>query len=284
MLNYPITDSHIHLWDIIHLDYSWLAEIPTLNKTHLPADFHNDAKSYSIDSVIFVQAECLPSQSLDEVQWVSDLAIHNPNIKGIVAWAPLERSSAAKQHLSHLQKNSLVKGIRRIIQFEDDFDFCLQAEFIEGVQLLADLNLPFDICVKTHQLPQVINMVEQCPRVKFVLNHMGKPNIDKQEFEPWKKHLSQLAHFPNVWCKISGLVTEADHQRWENHHLEPYISHSINEFVFDRVMFGSDWPVLNLAANYTRWIESLCELLKNHPSADLKKLFHDNAHKFYGLN
>lgn len=283
MLNFPIIDSHLHLWDVNHLNYPWLKEIPALNKTHLPLDLEKDIKSYSVNSVIFVQAECDSKQSLEEVKWVSDLALHHSSIKGIVAWAPLEMGLNADQHLGYLKNNKLVKGIRRIIQFESNPNFCLQPEFIKGVQLLAKYNLPFDICIKTHQLPQIINLVKQCQNVKFVLDHMGKPNIDKQELEPWKNNLSELAQFPHVWCKISGLVTEADHQNWNQFHLEPYISHAINAFGFDRVMFGSDWPVMNLAANYSCWLDALCDLLKTHHIHDLKKLFHDNAQEFYGL-
>lgn len=279
-----ITDSHIHLWDPSHLNYAWLESLSVLNKTHLPVDLLEAAKPYELASAVFVQAECDPKQSLEEVSWVTELAKHHPNIKGIVAFAPLELGLSADLHLSYLKKNPLVKGVRRIIQFEKESEFCLQPDFVAGVQLLSHYDFPFDICIKTHQLPQVIELIKQCPDIKFMLDHVAKPNIESHELEPWKQHLHELAQFPNVWCKISGLVTEADHLTWQQHHLEPYITHAINVFGFDRLLFGSDWPVMNLATHYSRWIDTLREILKPHSQTDLQKFFHDNAQQFYGLN
>lgn len=282
-MHFPITDSHLHLWDNNNLNYPWLEKMPTLNQSFLLTDLMDATKSLHIESFVFVQAECEPQQSLAEVNWVFELAKRDARIHGIVAHAPLELGADVKPHLTALKENKLVKGVRRLLQAETD-DFCLEKKFVTGVQLLSDYNFSFDLCVKPHQLPAAIRLVEQCQDVRFVLNHLGKPNIAKKQLQPWQDNISQLASFKNVWCKISGLTTEAHHQTWCSDDLRPYINHAIKEFTFDRVMFGSDWPVVNLAGSYTHWAHTLYDLLSHQfAEPELKKLFHENVWRFYQL-
>ena len=281
-MHFPLTDSHLHLWDKQHLQYPWLEKTPLLNQSFLLSDLMEATHSLHIESFVFVQAGCSPAQSLEEVNWVTHLAKRDARIHGIVAHAPLEQGIDVKPYLATLHQNKLVKGVRRLLQAEAD-DFCLQQNFIDGVRSLVEFNFNFDICVKAHQLPAVIRLVEQCPEIKFILDHLGKPNIAEKQFDSWQENITRLAALPNVWCKISGLITEAHHQTWCSDDLKPYILHAINQFGFDRVMFGSDWPVVNLAGSYTHWVHTLYDLLHTYPESELKKFFHQNTWRCYRL-
>lgn len=233
--------------------------------------------------MVFLQCECAPTQFKRESQWVTQLSETEPGIQGIVPWAPLEKGEPVRADLEELAQNKLIKGIRRIIQFEQDIDFCLKPTFITGVQMLAKFNFSFDICISHAQLANTITLVRQCPRVHFILDHIGKPDIKNQGLDPWRQHLRELSGLANVWCKVSGLVTEADHKHWTKEDLKPYIGHVIECFGFDRVMFGGDWPVAAQATEYARWVETLQWALSGASDSEVKKLFCDNAMMFYRL-
>jgi L-fuconolactonase len=282
-MRFPITDSHLHLWDNQNLNYPWLEKVPTLNQAFLLTELMDATKSLHIESFVFVQSDCDVTQSLAEATWVSELAKRDARIHGIVAHAPLEIGLEVKSHLAALKENKLVKGIRRLLQSEPD-DFFAQAKLLQGIQLLPEFNFSFDLCVKPNQLPVAIRLVEQCPEVRFVLNHLGRPNVAEKQLQPWQDNISKLAAFPNVWCKISGLTTEAQQHAWRSDDLKPYIQHAIKEFSFERVMFGSDWPMVHIAASYTHWAHTLYDLLSHEFSEpELKKLFHENVWRFYQL-
>ncbi len=283
MIDFPIVDTHLHLWDPSHLRYPWLDEIPMLNQPHLLADYARATGSVQVEKMVFLQCEADFSQFMDEAAWVTALAKEEPRIAGLVPWAPLEKGDAARDALEELAANSLVKGIRRIIQFEADPAFCLRPDFVRGVQALADYGLSFDICIDHTQLANTIQLVAQSPNVQFILDHIGKPDIKAQLLDPWRQEIEELAALPNVWCKISGLVTEADHANWSRADLKPYIDHVIAAFGFDRVLYGGDWPVSTQATTYPRWVETLAWAVGDASATERRKLFHDNAIAFYRL-
>lgn len=283
MRNFSITDSHIHLIDSEQLSYPWLEEASGLNPAYVLADMVYATKLCNVDSLVVVQAECLPEQAPEEINWITVLAQRDTRINGIVARVPIEKGLLVFSELEALKQNPLVKGVRRLIDSESDPFFCVKDEFIAGVQMLADFDYSFDLCVRYHQIPQAIHLVQQCPKVNFVLDHLGKPNIAENIAQPWEEYLVELAKLPNVYCKISGLVTEADPFTWEISHLAPYVHYAIKVFGFDRVMFGSDWPVLDMVADYKSWLDTVIELTKSYPEDDLEKFFSKNASKFYRL-
>ncbi len=260
-----------------------MADVPVLNKPFLLNDYNEATEAFKVEKMVFLQCECDVSEYQQEADWVSSLAKGDPRIAGIVTWAPLEKGEQARESLERLTKDPLVKGIRRIIQFEEDLEFCLRPDFVKGVQLLAEFDLSFDICIAYQHMANTIKLVEQCPKVNFVLDHIGKPDIKNQLFEPWKEQLKTLASFPNVKCKMSGLVVEADHEKWTEADLLPYINHVVETFGYDRIMFGGDWPVVLQASSYKRWVETLFEALKGSSSEELQKLFYHNAVDFYRL-
>ncbi len=282
-LTFPIVDTHLHVWDTTRLRYPWLDDIPLLNQPYLLDDYNRACGSVTVERMVFLQCEVDFSQFMQEAEWVNSLAEGDSRLQGIVPWAPLEKGDAARADLEKLAANPRVKGIRRIIQFEPDLEFCLRPDFIRGVQALADYNLSFDICIAARHMPNTIELVRQCPNVRFILDHIAKPDIKHQELDPWRDHIKTFASFPNMCCKISGLVTEADHQHWTQEQVKPYIDYVIESFGFDRVIYGGDWPVVIQAAAYTRWVETLLWAVQGCSAEELKKLFHDNAIAFYKL-
>jgi len=282
MLSFPIVDTHVHLWDPNRISYPWLNNIPSLNQPYLLEDFNRAAGPVQVDKIVFLQCDCAFADSMAEAEWVTGLAAQDPRIEGMVPWAPLEAGDGARPYLEKLAANKLVKGVRRLIQSEP-VDFCLRPDFVKGVQALADFGLSFDICIYHIQLANTVQLVKQSPQVSFILDHIGKPDIKNQLFEPWRAELKALSELPNVWCKISGLVTEADHQNWTREDLKPYIDHVIDCFGFGRVMYGGDWPVSTLATDYPRWVETLLWAVEGASEAELRKLFRENAIKFYRL-
>ncbi len=284
MIDFPIIDTHLHLWNPKVLRYPWLDNIPGLNRPYLLADYKQACEPVRVEKMIFVQCECEPLQYQRDVEWVLSLAQDDPRIQGIVPWAPLEKGAAVRAELAGLAAHNMVKGIRRIIQFESDGNFCLRPDFIRGVRLLAQFDLHFEICVKgDEQFRNILELVRRCPRVRFILDHVGKPFIKEGLMEPWKTCLRELAAQPNTWCKISGLATEADCQKWTREQIKTYVDHALDCFGWDRVMFGGDWPVACQATEYPRWVATLQWAVRGASRTQIQKLFHNNAVGFYRL-
>ena len=282
-MNFPIIDSHIHLWDKNHLNYPWLEHYPDLNESFLLSDLMDATKALHLESFVVVQSECDRAQSLEEVEWLAKLSQRDARIRGIVAYASLEQGNDVHAYLTVLKAMSpLVKGVRRALLMESA-DFCLEEKFVAGVKLLAEFNFTFDLCIYPNQLSAALRLVEQCPEVKFVLNHLAMPSIAEKKLQPWQDDLAALAKLPNVWCKLSGLITNANHHTWCFEDLRPYVFHALDVFGIDRVMFGSDWPIVNLAGSYSHWVHTLYDLFSHAPEQDWRKLFYENASNCYGL-
>lgn len=283
MLDFAIVDTHLHVWDPQRLRYPWLDNIPLLNRPYLLEDYNAATAPVQVEKMVFLQCECDPAQFMDEAAWVTSLAAQDPRIQGIVPWAPLEQGHRARPYLEQLAQNPLIKGIRRIIQFEPDLEFCLRPDFVAGVQALPDYGFSFDICIDHRHMANTIKLVAQCPNVSFILDHIGKPNIKDRVMEPWATQLYELAQFPNVWCKVSGVATEADHQHWTREDVRPYLDRVVECFGFERLVFGGDWPVAIQATTYPRWVETLAWAVAGCSETERRALFRDNAIRFYRL-
>jgi L-fuconolactonase len=283
MPNFPLIDTHVHLWDPARLRYAWLAGEPALNRPFLIDDYRQACGSVPVAKLVFVQCECDPAQSEQEAAWVSEVAAFDPRLRGIVAQAPLENGDAVEARLVRLAANPLVKGVRRLLQAEADDAFCLRPDFVRGVKRLPHFGFSFDLCVYHRQLPAVIRLVRQCPQVRFVLDHAGKPGIKAGLLEPWRAELRELARLPNVSCKLSGLATEADPAQWTPADLRPYLDHVLECFGPDRVMFGGDWPVSSLATDYPRWVATVDEALRGCTPDELHRIYVRNAEAFYRI-
>lgn len=283
MMEFPIVDSHVHLADPGRFGYGWTAGAPSLNRTVLPRHLTAAASPYEIDRFVFVEVDVDAPREVDEARWVSGLAAEDPRLQGIVACARLEKGAAVAEDLDRLAELPQLRAIRRLIQTQPDPGFCLRHDFLQGLSLLAARDLAFDICIFHHHLPNVIEMVRRTPDVRFVLDHIGKPAIREGLREPWWEDLRTLASLPNVWCKISGVVTEADHAKWTLEEVRPYILHAIDCFGFDRVMYGGDWHVVELACPYPRWVGVVDAVVADASADERRRLFRDNAIAFYRL-
>lgn len=278
---HPFIDTHLHLWDTRLFRYPWLDEIPLLNRPYLLDDYRAATASLPLESMVFVQCETDFTLFKEEAAWVAQLAQVEPRIKGLVAWAPLEKGGAVEEDLAQLKRHAILRGIRRIIQFEPDLNFCLRPDFIQGVRTLKDFDLSFDICIDYRHMDNILKFVERVGDVPMVLDHIGKPGIKHRMLHPWSEQIRELARFPHVSCKISGVATEANHQHWATHEIEPYIDVAINAFGFERIMFGADWPVATQAITYHRWVELLTERMYEVAEEERRKFWRDNAARFY---
>ena len=281
MPDFPIVDSHVHLWDPRHFRMSWLDGNDILDKTYDLAEYWQHTAGIDIAAMVYLQVEVHAAYALLEAAWVAERAKTDPRIKAIVAWAPLEDGDCARSFLDAMIKvTPLVKGIRRLIQGES-LDFCVQPGFVAGVQSLPDFGMTFDLCITHQQLANTIKLVEQCPKVDFILDHIGKADIRAKLLDPWRQEIRELASHPNVLCKLSGMVTEAAFQTWTPDDLKPYVDHVIESFGEDRIVFGGDWPVAYQSSTYPRWVQTLDQLTAGLSAGARRKLWAENAARFY---
>ncbi len=282
MPRFPIVDTHLHIWDLGRISYPWLKSVPKLNRNHLIEDYRRACGPVQVAKMVFVQCECDPAQSLEEARWVAEVAQREPRLRGIVARAALEDGEGVADSLARLAEIPQVRGIRRLIQGES-MEFCLQPQFVRGVRALSGFGMSFDICIMHPQLANVIELVRQCPEVTFILDHIGKPGIKAGLLDPWRAELRQLSGFGNVWCKLSGVATEADLETWTPAALRPYIDHTLDCFGPGRVLFGGDWPVSTLATDYPRWVSVIDEALRGCSAEELQRIYVDNAERVYRI-
>jgi L-fuconolactonase len=241
------------------------------------------AKPYVIENMVFVEVDVDYPQHMDEAEWVQQLAASDSRLKGCVASLPLEQGAKLEADLEKLSSFPVVRGIRRLIQNKTDPEFVLRPDFIAATRLLPKYNFSFDVCIYHHQFGNVIEFVRRCPEVSFILDHIGKPGIKDNLMQPWKRHIRELSELPNVMCKLSGVTTEADHENWTREQLRPYIDHVIESFGFNRIMYGGDWPVAELAGKYTDWIGVLDWATAGCTPEEKRKLFRDNGIQAYRL-
>lgn len=283
MPNFPIIDTHLHIWNPSLLPYPWLEGNALLNRPYLLEDYNAAFASANVEAMVFVQCEADVSAFIQEADWVAEQARVDDRIRAMVAWAPLEKGTAAEADLVRLKQHDILRGIRRIIQFEVDLEFCLRPDFIEGLRLLPQHGLSFDICIDHRHMGNVLKLVEQVPEVPMILDHIGKPNIRTATREPWTAQMRDMAQFPNVVCKISGVATEA-RADWEPADLHPYLDVAFDAFGFGRTMFGGDWPVALQATQPSRWIALLDDYLAGTATTDLRAFWRDNAIRTYRLS
>jgi len=284
MPDFPIIDTHVHLWDPRRFRIPWLDGAPQINQTYALKEYAEHTQGVTIEAMVYLEVDVAPSYRLLEAQWVNALANEEPRLRAIVPSAPLEDGDCARSYLEALKAlGPRVKGVRRLLQAEPDDAFALRPDFVRGVRALADYDFSFDICIFHRQLPAVIELVRRCPEVRFILDHLGKPDIKAGLRDPWQAHIRALAALPNVVCKISGMVTEADHARWTVDDLRPYFETVYDAFGPDRVMFGGDWPVVLLASSYKRWVETVDALTQGLSEDDRRKLWAENAKRVYRL-
>jgi L-fuconolactonase len=277
------TDSHVHFWDRSLRGYPWLSGFPQIAGPHLPSDLANEAAPEAPGRIVFVQADCTRDCAQQEVSWVESISLQGPRVAGIVAFAPMDRGPGTREALVALAAHPLVKGVRHLIQGEEDPRFCLSPAFVSGVRECGNLGFTFDLCVRSFQLGPVAELVRQCPGTTFILDHAGKPDLSAGRLDPWRAHIRDLAECPNAVCKVSGLVTEAGTAALDLERFIPTIGHLLGTFGPKRLLFGSDWPVMKLASPYPAWLSLARQLLSHLPASDQAAIFNDNAGRIYRL-
>jgi len=272
-------DAHHHLWNYSKQDYGWIgAGMEPLARNFRIADLRAEIHSCGVDGTVAVQAR----QSLEETDWLLDQADAADFIRGIVGWAPLTNPNVGAI-LERWNGRTKLKGLRHIVQDEADDEFILRADFNAWIAQLAHTRLVYDILIYEKHLPATIKFVDQHPNQIFVLDHIAKPRICENIFEPWRSNLVSLAKRENIFCKISGIVTEADWKNWTPAGLRPYLDTVLRAFGPDRLMFGSDWPVCLLACPYEKWYQTTQDLLAELSDHEKDQIFGAVATKVYSL-
>jgi L-fuconolactonase len=247
-----LIDAHHHLWCYNHRDYGWMsAEMTSLRRDFLIPELEKVAQECGVTGTVVVQAR----QTLKETEWLLELAARHPLLLGVVGWVPL-RAPDVDQELDRFAADPKLKAVRHVLHDEPDERYMLRDDFNRGVSLLHARGLVYDILVFERHLEQTLTFVDMHPRQIFVVDHIAKPRIREGVLSPWKENLAELARRENVYCKLSGMVTEADCHQWTAAQLRPYFDAALTAFGPNRLMFGSDWPVLTLAAGYKQWVET----------------------------
>lgn len=273
-----IIDTHQHFWKYDPVNYSWINdEMQVIRRDFLPGDLAVVLKENKVQGCVAVQAD----QTEAETDWLLELAAKNDFIQGVVGWVDL-RSSNIEERLLHYAQFKKLKGFRHVLQGEEP-SFMLQKDFLNGISKLHQFGFAYDILIFPQHLSAALQLVEQFPQQRFVVDHVAKPYIKDGNIDEWKAGLQQLAQHSNVYCKISGMVTEADWKTWTADQLKPYIDVVVESFGIDRIMFGSDWPVCLVASSYNKWIETVQNYFASFSTEDQQKVFSSNAIKFYQL-
>jgi L-fuconolactonase len=281
-MSQPVLDAHVHFWDPTRLEYSWLDELPALRRPFLPGDYERAMNDVPVEGLIFVEANTRVDRTMDEVLFVEGLAKAHPRIQGMVVFANLLDRHGLAQTLDALEHRPLVRGVRHNIQ-GNPAGFALSPQFVAGVREVGRRGLTFDLCATHDQLPDLIALAQRVEETRMVLDHCGKPGIRGAAWDPWAAQIRELAGQQHVWCKVSGLLTEANMESWRRDEIIPYADHVVECFGTDRVMYGSDWPVLTLTNQSSEWYSLTLDLTARWSDADRQRFYRDNARRFYNL-
>lgn len=272
-------DSHQHFWRYNAAEYGWIDDsMQPLRRDFLPEDLRPELRRSGFDGSVAVQA----CHTLEETRWLLQLAAGSPQILGVIGWVDLRAANVGAQ-LAEFVGNPKFLGVRHVVQAEPDNRFLLNPDFLRGVSTLEELGLTYDILIYTRHLPVAAEFVARFPRQRFVLDHLAKPPIKAQQLQPWESGIRALAKFNNVFCKLSGLVTEADWKAWKPEHITPFLDVAFDAFGPERLMIGSDWPVCKVAASYPQTMDVIQEYLVRLPGSVREAVLGQNAERFWNL-
>lgn len=282
----PIVDTHQHLWDLAKFRLPWTNDVPKLARSFLMNDYLDATKGLGVVKAVYMEVDVEPAQQVAEAEYVIDICRRGdtPTRAAVISGRPA--SDGFSSYIRRFKDSLYIKGVRQVLHpANTPRGLCLDKRFIQSVRLLGELGMSYDLCMRNSELEDGAKLIDACPATRFILDHCGNANVQSTDRSAWQRGLATVAARTNVVCKISGIIASAKPDAWTRADLAPIIRTTIAEFGIDRVMFGGDWPVCNLAATYRQWVESLRELLTemNMTPADQRRLFHDNAVKFYGL-
>jgi L-fuconolactonase len=280
----PIWDTHQHLWDLERFRLPWLAGAPALDRSFLMADYEAATAGLDLAGTIYMEVDVAPEQLAAEAEAV--LAVcergDTPMVAAVIGGRPA--APGFEEYLRRFRDHPRLKGVRQVLHGPaTPPGTCLQPEFVRGIRRLGELGLSFDVCVRAAELGDAVRLVDACPATRFILDHCGNPDVQAPDLRQWRDDLAALAARGHVVCKVSGIVAAAKPGAWRAADLAPVVDHVLAEFGPDRVMFGGDWPVCTLAATFREWVEALRWIVRDRADGERRKLFHDNAVAFYGV-
>jgi L-fuconolactonase len=273
-------DAHHHLWKYSATEYGWIApDQQVIRRDFLPEDLEPLMHHFGIEGTVAVQAR----GTLEETTWLLGLADKHPLIRGVVGWVPLTEGAGVRRSLERFAGNRKLRGVRHVVQDEADPRFILRKDFNEGVAALRETGLRYDILIFERHLPAAIEFVDRHPNQTFILDHVAKPRIQDKILAPWDRNMRELAKRQNVYCKLSGMITEADPKHWTPEGLQPYIDVVLAAFGPRRIMYGSDWPVMLLAGDYVRWYGTVTNAIAKLSKAEQDRIMGGTAAEAYGI-
>lgn len=274
-----ITDTHVHVWDFSRSSYSWTNAVPLLNRSFLIEEYEGATRGLEISKIVLVEADVDEPYIRAESGYLLDLADRYPRIAGVIAGGRPEASDFAR-YLDEIAEHSKLKGIRRVLETQPD-ELVESGLFVDNIRRLEKYGLSFDLCVLDRQLPVAIGLVKACPAVSFILDHCGCPQPKGKEFDVWSERIQEIADSANVGCKISGLVGYTGHDDWSVEDVRLRVDWVVRCFGWDRLVFGSDWPVCTLSTSPREWVDVMCALTREQSELNQRKLLSENAKRLY---
>jgi predicted TIM-barrel fold metal-dependent hydrolase len=280
----PIVDTHQHLWDLKQFKLPWVKAGSPLARNFVMSDYVEATKGLNVVKSVYMEVDVDPAQQVAEAEFVSDICKQGktPMVAAVISGRP--GSDGFKDYIARFKDNRFIKGVRQVLHNPDvPAGYCLGEQFVKSVQLLGEMGKSFDLCLRPGELLDGAKLIDLCPNTRFILDHCGNANVQAKARTQWQRDIGAVARRKNVAGKVSGIVTSAKPGAWSADDLAPIVNHTLEVFGPDRVMFGGDWPVCTLAASYRQWVEALKSIVAGRSEAEQRKLFHDNAVKFYGL-
>ncbi len=280
----PIVDTHQHLWDLSRLRLPWLKGAGPIDRSFVLNDYREATAGLNVQKTVYMEVDVDPGQQIEEAEYVIDLCRRgdNPMAGAVISGRPAAPEFA--EYLARFKGSPWIKGVRQVLHGgSTPPGYCLAPEFLRGIRLLGEIGMRFDVCIRPAELSDAARLVDACPETRFILDHCGNADPQAADRSQWEREIGALAERKNIVCKVSGIIARAKPDRPKAEQLAPIVRHVLAVFGPDRVMFGGDWPVCLLGATYREWVEALREIVRDHPPEEQRKLFHDNAVRFYGL-
>jgi predicted TIM-barrel fold metal-dependent hydrolase len=283
----PVIDTHQHLWDLSKLKLSWLKKGSEFDQSFTPVEYAAAVDGLNVVKSVYMEVDVVPEQQQQEADYVIELceSKKTPMVAAVIGGRP--GAADFPTYLSRYKDSKYVKGVRQVLHADTTpSGYCLKGEFVKGVQLLGELGMSFDCCMRPTDLGDVCKLLDKCPDTRFILDHCGNPQatFTAKQFDDWKAALGEVAKRKNVMVKVSGILANGwEKGKWKADDLAPAVNATIDTFGVNRCMYGGDWPVCTKAATYKEWLTALRQIISNRPEADQKRILHDNAAKFYGI-
>jgi L-fuconolactonase len=281
--NLPIVDTHQHLWDLKRFNLPWIRKDSPLNRSYVMTDYLAATKGLNVVKAVYMEVDVAVKQQNAEADYVLDICRQgkSPTVAAVISGRPAADDFG--KYMARFKGNRLLKGVRQVLHTDaTPAGTCLSQDFQRGLRVLDDMGLSFDLCMRAAELGDAVKLAEALPNLRLILDHCGNPNVQAKDRAQWQKDIGRLSQCKNVVCKVSGIVAAA-REKWTADDLAPFVNHVLDSFGPERVMFGGDWPVCTLRATFPQWVGALKAIVRNRTAENQRRLFHDNATRFYGL-